>query len=104
MSLNLFELSILQRMHDAVQSGVLDRVAVFLSTPGNSGLIFIVLALVLLCFKKTRVWGAVMATALAFDVTLVNFCLKPLIARVRPYDLGVALELITAHPRDNSFP
>lgn len=104
MSLNLFELSLLQKMHDAVQCAFLDRLAVILSVPGNAGMIFIALAVLLLCFKKTRLCGAVMATALIFDVVLVNGGLKPLIARTRPYELGVALKLLIAHPNDHSFP
>ena len=104
MALNLFELELLRRMHDAVQCGALDALAVAVSFFGNGGWGFIVLALALLCFKKTRLLGAVMATALAFDGLLVNVLLKPLAARTRPYDLGVAVDLITAHPGDYSFP
>lgn len=103
-AINLFELQILQRMHDFLQCGLLDWLARLISYTGDGGLGFVLLALVLLCFPKTRVCGAVMATALFLDVLLVNVCLKPLVARVRPYDLGVAMELITRHPGDFSFP
>lgn len=104
MTLNLLELELLQRMNAVLQCMLLDKLAVWISFPGNGGLGFILLAILLLCFKKTRLLGAVMATALALDGLLVNVCLKPLIDRARPYELGVALNLITAHPNDPSFP
>lgn len=104
MALNLFELSLLQKMHEALQCTLLDRVSVIVTYTGNAGAAFILLALALLCFKRTRILGAIMATSLALDGVLVNICLKPMLARVRPYDLGVELYLIASRPKDYAFP
>ena len=75
-----------------------------ISLTGDKGIGLIILALVLLCIPKTRKAGAVVAVALVLDLLLVNLTLKPLVARVRPYDLGIDLNLITHHPSDFSFP
>ena len=103
-SLNLFELGLLQGLQEAVGCPLLNKITVAISTTGDKGIGMILLALALLCIPKTRKVGAVVAVALVLDVVLVNLCLKPLVARTRPYDLGIDLNLITPHPSDYSFP
>ena len=53
---------------------------------GWKGAFWIALGLALLIPKKTRKVGIVALAALALDFLLTNVALKPLIARVRPYD------------------
>ena len=38
------------------------------------------------------------------DVITCNLILKPMVARVRPYDVNTAIELLIRAPRDFSFP
>ena len=54
---------------------------------GGLGLIWIVICLLLLCFKKTRWAGAAGLLGLIFSLLLNNFCLKRLVARTRPYEV-----------------
>ena len=103
-ALNLFELGLLQGLQEAVGCSLLDKLTVAISTTGDKGIGLILLAVVLLCIPRTRKVGAVVAVALVLDLLLVNLTLKPLVARVRPYDLGIDLNLITHHPSDFSFP
>lgn len=103
-ALNLFELGLLQGLQDLLQCPLLDTLTTVLSMTADKGIGMILLALVLLCIPKTRKTGVVIALALIFDLLLVNLCLKPLVARTRPYDLGIDLDLITHHPSDYSFP
>lgn len=103
-ALNLVELGLMQQMQEALSCPLLDRLTVAISATGDGGIGMILLAAALLCFPRTRRVGAVMALALILDGLLVNLSLKPLIARTRPYDLGIELELITHHPGDYSFP
>ena len=103
-ALNLFELGLLQGLQEAVGCPLLDKITVAISTTGDKGIGMILLALILLCIPKARKVGAVVAVALVLDLLLVNLTLKPLVARVRPYDLGFDLNLITHHPSDFSFP
>ena len=45
-----------------------------------------------------------MAAALIVDVILCNVILKNLIARVRPYDVNTAVQVLVVKPKDFSFP
>lgn len=82
----------------------LDGVMVVVSTLGDAGAVWIVLALVLLCFRKTRRAGLTVALALVLDVIVCNGVLKPLFDRVRPCVVNPAVELLVACPTDASFP
>ena len=74
------------------------------SSLGNTGIIWIVLALVLLAVPKTRKAGAVLAAALSWDVVLCDGILKHLFARVRPCDINTSIQLLISRPWDYSFP
>ena len=71
---------------------------------GNGGCFFILLGVLLLIFKRTRRYGAVMLAALAVDFIILNLGLKNLVQRVRPYDQFHDLILIVSRPGDFSFP
>lgn len=82
----------------------LDSFMMAVTTLGNAGVIWILLAAVLLIGKKTRPAGLAVAAALILDLILCNGILKPLFARVRPFDVNTAVELLVARPLDFSFP
>lgn len=82
----------------------LDWLLPLYSSLGNGGMIFILIALVLLLIPKTRHVGATMALALIFCLLAGNLLLKPLVARVRPYDANGFAGLLVAPLRDFSFP
>ncbi len=82
----------------------LDGVMVAVSAICNHGEVWIVLAAVLLCFRKTRRVGLTVALALLLDVIVCNGVLKPLVGRVRPCAVNPAVELLVACPSDASFP
>lgn len=93
-------LDFLQTMHTPLITNIM-KVA---SKLGDAGLIWILLAAVLLMIPKTRKVGILVSTALALDVLTCNVILKPFIARTRPYDINTAVELLIQAPRDYSFP
>lgn len=76
----------------------------FFSRLGDFGLVWIILAAVLLCLPKYRRLGTVVAAALLVDLLLCNVLIKPLVARTRPYDVNTLIELIVSKPIDYSFP
>ena len=57
----------------------------FVTTLGNSGLVFIIAAIIMLLFVKTRKAGAISLIALLFGFLLTNLLLKNVVARLRPY-------------------
>lgn len=71
---------------------------------GNSGMIWIFLACILLCFPQTRRCGQALAISLALLFLLGNCLLKPLIARPRPFMMNPELSLLIPPPSDFSFP
>ncbi len=86
--LNKAELSLMQRLNELWSNRVLDTLMPVISALGNGGVAFIALAILLISFKSTRVFGISLALALILDAVTVNAILKPLVARIRPYDLG----------------
>ena len=82
---------------------VLNQIMIFVSALGNAGLVWIIICAVMLCKKSTRKCGVTMAVALIIGLLVCNLTLKPLIARVRPFDAHDIALLISA-PSDWSFP
>lgn len=81
-----------------------DAVMTFMTRLGDAGIIWILLAAVLLMIPKTRKSGAILAAALCVDVVLCNGILKNLFARIRPCDVNTSIQLLIARPDDFSFP
>ena len=98
------ELAILNWIQDFLRVDWLDGIMVFVTTLGDAGAVWIVLALVLLCFRKTRPAGLTVAAALVLDLVVCNGVLKPLFGRVRPCVVNPAVELLVSCPTDASFP
>lgn len=71
---------------------------------GDAGIVWIVLAIILVINPKTRRTGAIVTLALVFDLILCNCILKPIFARTRPYDINTSVELLIKRPKDYSFP
>ena len=81
-----FDLSVFELIQ-SIQCGFLNAVMVFITTLGNAGAIFIVLALVLLCTKKYRKAGLAVAVALIVMLICNDLFLKEFFARPRPFNL-----------------
>ncbi|MEE1013519.1 MAG: phosphatase PAP2 family protein [Clostridia bacterium] len=93
-------LSAIEKLH----CSLLDFLMPKLTLLGNYGILWIVLALVLLCIPKTRTCGCALAIALVLALLLGNCLFKPLIARLRPFAQNPAIVLLIPSPGDFSFP
>lgn len=98
------DFQILDFLQQHCRNSALDRILCVVTHLGDVGMVWIVLAIVLLLIPKTRHCGAVVAVALLLDLILSNGILKLLIARTRPYDINTAVELLIPKPIDYSFP
>ncbi|MDO4268454.1 MAG: phosphatase PAP2 family protein [Eubacteriales bacterium] len=76
----------------------------FVTFLGDGGWFWIVTACLLMIFPKTRKAGLLAAASLALGALVTNLLLKTLVARVRPYDLYTAIELLVEPQADFSFP
>ena len=83
---------------------LLDRIMVFLTNLGDAGIIWIVIALVLTCMKKTRKCGILMLVSMALGLIIGNVILKNLIQRARPCWIDTNILLLIPKPTDYSFP
>ncbi|MEE1008435.1 MAG: phosphatase PAP2 family protein [Agathobacter sp.] len=83
---------------------ILDKIMIFLSTMGEAGVFWILVAVVLLFFKKTRKCGLQMAIAMLLTFIVGNLILKNAIHRPRPCWINEEIELIVRSPKDYSFP
>ncbi len=71
---------------------------------GDVGLIWIIMSIAMLCFKKTRKVGILALLAMGVGVLLTNVMIKPLISRPRPYLVVEGLLPLMSPPEPNSFP
>ncbi len=104
-----FDLPILDWIAANLWCPLLDAVMPIITLLGDAGIFWIAVAVVLLCFQKTRKTGLSMGIALLLGVLVCNVALKPLVGRIRPYDyqlqvFGKEITLLIEAQHDFSFP
>lgn len=99
-----WEFHFLDHIQRTLQSPLLDKIMPFLSALANSGFIWILVTVILLCIRKYRHAGQASAISLLFMLLVGNLLLKPLVARTRPFDVNTAIQLLIEPPKDYSFP
>lgn len=104
-----FDLPILDWIAAHLRCGFLDAVMPVITVLGNGGMVWIAAALCLLLIPRYRKTGAAMAAALLMGLLVCNVAMKPLFARIRPYDyqleyFGRTVELLIEAQHDYSFP
>lgn len=82
-----FDLSIFEWIQ-TVQGTFLDKIMIAITTLGEGGIIFILLALALICTKKYRKAGVAVLVALVVMEIGNNLILKEIFARPRPFNLA----------------
>lgn len=103
-----FDLPILDWIQAHLQSGFMDKFMPFITKFGDHGLFWMIVAAVLFIIPKTRKTGLGMAIAMIIGLLVCNVTLKPLVGRIRPYDLqaelGITIQLLGERMHDFSFP
>lgn len=104
-----FDLPILDWIAAHLWCPFLDAVMPVITVLGNGGIFWIALSVVLMLIPKYRKAGFSMGAALLMGLLLCNLTLKPLVARIRPYDyqlehFHVTIQLLISTPHDYSFP
>ena len=98
------ETNILLYIQENLRFDFLTPIMIFLTYLGDAGIVWIVLSVLFLIFKKTRKTGIMTSTALIFDLLTVNVFLKNLVARTRPYEVIEGLTILIEKQSDFSFP
>lgn len=97
------ELSILRSIQ-TLHSDFLSNIMIFVSFITNHGEAWIVIALIMLCFKKMRKCGITISISLIMALVIGNVFLKNLIARDRPFWVDESIALLATPPTSYSFP
>ena len=102
--MNQFEASIILWIQENLR-GALDGLWLFITHLGDDGILWIIMGIVLLFWKKTRPIGFTVLISLLFDFLIVNVTLKDMIARPRPFVVNEAIvPLVTDVSPYRSFP
>ncbi len=104
-----FDLPILNWVATHLWCPFLDKLMPGITVLGNTGAFWIGMAVVFLFIPKYRRVGLGVGAALLIGLVVCNLTLKPLIARMRPYDYmaehyGITIKLLIEAPHDFSFP
>ena len=103
-----FDLPILAWIAAHLRTAFGDAVMPVITLLGDAGIFWIALAVVFLFIPKYRKMGLGMGVALVIGLLICNVTLKPLCARIRPYDLlakkDIIVNLLIEAQHDFSFP
>ena len=104
-----FDLPVLDWIAANLWCPVLDAIMPVITVLGDAGIFWIAVAVLFIFTKKYRKIGIGMMIALMMGLVICNICLKPTIARIRPYDfkeeyLGVVVNLLIDKQHDFAFP
>ena len=99
-----FESNILLWIQNNLRNDFTDPIVKFITHLGDHGYLWIALLLILLCIPKTRKAALIGAATLLLTFIITNLCLKPLIARTRPYEVIEGLTILIEKQSDRSFP
>lgn len=90
------DLGLLKLIHDFSQNYIFDKIMPLITSLGNMGLIWIIIALILIFNKKYRDVGIMIIAALILTTIVGEGILKNLIQRPRPFiDMPIVHLLIS---------
>ncbi len=98
------EIAVLDFIQVNMRTEFLDFLMPLVSFLGNKGAVWLAAAVVMIIIPRCRKAGIAMLIALAAGFLICNLMLKPIVARVRPFDIAGFGELLIKAPRDFSFP
>ena len=98
------DITILDWIQSVFKCAFLDWFMPIVTSLGNAGIVWIIICVLLLVYKKTRKYGVMMGCALILCLLIGNLFLKPVVARVRPFDINTAIDILIKKPLDFSFP
>ncbi len=99
-----WEFVILNFIQDNIRNPVLDKIMPFISMLGALGIVWIVWTIICLITKKYRRLGTRLSAALILTLIVCSGILKPIVSRLRPYELNSTIQLTVKPEFDTSFP
>ena len=99
-----WEFYILNYIQDHIRNNQLDVIMPLISMLGAGGVLWVIMTVISLITKKHRSLGTKLAFSLITDLLVCNATIKPIVNRIRPYDLNSTVQLIVPPEIDPSFP
>lgn len=99
-----FDISVLRYLSNIAEPTFVTPLMRFITSLGDAGFIWLLIAAICLIKRKTRPCGFAMLMAIAISGVIGNLGLKPLVARPRPFSTYSDLIPLIASPKDFSFP
>ncbi|WP_426349972.1 phosphatase PAP2 family protein [Alloiococcus sp. CFN-8] len=101
---NELDIDILRGIQEIFQSDFMDRAMPFITSLGDSGMIWIAISLILIITKRYRKAGIVALMALLVTTFLGEVVIKNIIQRARPFVNNEGIKLLIPEPSSFSFP
>lgn len=95
---------ILLWIQENLRNDILTPIMKGITILGNSGILWVIIAALLLFFKKTRNIGIMCVMGILGSLLVNNLVLKNLVGRTRPYDMVEGLTRLIEAQTDPSFP
>lgn len=99
-----WEFYLLNYIQEHFHNDFLDKLMPLISMLGFLGILWVVIAAAALITKKYRAFGISLSVDLLVNLVICNAILKPIVNRIRPYDLNNTVSLLVAAEIDPSFP
>lgn len=99
-----WEFYVLNYLQKNVRNDFLDKLMPLISLLGALGALWVIMAVVALITKKYRRFGRSLAFDLLFSLIPCNLIFKPIVNRIRPYELNSTVQLLVPPEIDPSFP
>ena len=96
--------SVLLWIVEHLRNPVLDMIFPVYTSLGNAGVLFILAAVALLCFRSPRRAGASAGVGMLLGLLITNLTIKPLVSRPRPWVVLEGLANLATSSDPNSFP
>lgn len=96
--------AILLWIQENIRAAALTPLVTFITHLGDKGIFWIVLTLIMMCWRRTRKVGFACAISMLIGLIVTNLIIKNWVARIRPYELIEGLNLIIEKQKDFSFP
>ncbi|MCH5300135.1 MAG: phosphatase PAP2 family protein [Ruminococcus sp.] len=97
------DFSILNFIQEFFRCSFLDVIMPFFSNIGEVGIVWIIIGLIMLFFRKTRSWGIILLCSMLIGYIVGEVAIKNIICRVRPCYF-VDINMIVSKPHSYSFP
>lgn len=99
-----WEFTVLNYIQDNIRSETLDKIMPVISLLGALGAFWIIITIISLITKKYRTFGRSMAVNMISNLVVCNMIFKPIVGRIRPYELNTTVNLMVNPEIDPSFP